>query len=185
MSDYRRYRVPGATVFVTLVTYRRRPILTTQDGRRILRESIQAVKHARPMEFVATVLLPDHWHALIELPPGDADYSTRLKRIKEEFTKSWLGLGLPETPVTASQRRRGERGVWLPRFWEETIEDEEDIESFVDYIHYNPAKHGLAERVRDWPWSSFHRFVRLGHYPPDWGGVAPQSAGLKKEWGEP
>ena len=170
---------------ITIVTYNRRPILTTREGRRLLHAAIDTVREERPFHFTATVLLPDHWHMVIELPRGDTDYSTRIKRIKEEFTKDWLAAGHPEAAVTASQRSRGERGVWRPRFWEHTLRSEEELDACADYIHYNPVKHGLAPRVRDWPWSSFHRFVKAGHYDPEWGGVAPKSLTLKRDWGEP
>ncbi|MEK0363155.1 hypothetical protein V6943_12180 [Pseudomonas sp. CBC3] len=39
----------------------------------------------------------------------------------------------------------------------------------MDYLHWNPVKHGLVTQVGDWPWSSFHRLVREGIYPADWG----------------
>ncbi len=138
MSDYRRYFVPGGMCFFTVVTYARRPILTTGEGRKFLRSAVCKIKQDRPFELFATVLLPDHWHLVIQLPPGDSDYSTRIKRIKEEFTHKWLEAGLPEAPITPAQRKKGERGIWQPRFWEHTIEDEDDLESCVDYIHWNP-----------------------------------------------
>ena len=185
MSDYRRWFVPGGMFFFTVVTYGRRPILTTDSGRLFLRSAIEEVRKDRPFELFATVLLPDHWHLIMQLPPGDADYPTRMKRIKEEFTKSWLGAGLPEAAVTAAQARKGERGIWQPRFWEHTIEDEADLEGCTDYSHWNPRKHRLASRVRDWPWSSFQRFVAAGTYDMDWGGEEPQSSIVAADWGEP
>jgi len=186
MSDYRRWFVPGGTYFFTLVTYGRRPILTTDSGRRFLREAIDTIRASRPCTFLATVLLPDHWHMVLQLPRNDANYSTRLKRIKEEFTSRWLGAGLPEASVTEAQQRKGERGVWQPRFWEHTIQDEDDLEYCVDYCHWNPRKHGLVKRVRDWPWSSFHRFVTVGHYDIDWGGTEPETIrAIADDRGEP
>ena len=133
---------------------------------------------------VATVLLPDHWHVVLALPSGDSNYSMRIKRIKEEFSKNWLEQGLPEVEVTDAQRERGERGIWQPRFWEHTIMDEQDLEGCVDYVHWNPRKHGLVSRVKDWPWSSFHRYVAAGHYSIDWGGTAPTSYSTTRDWGE-
>ena len=185
MSDFRRWFVPGGTYFLTVVTYVRRPILTTDAGRRFLREAIQEIRVTRPFTLVATVLLPDHWHLVMSLPRADADYSTRMKRIKEEFTKHWLEAGLSEAQVTASQKTNGERGIWQPRFWEHTIEDEVDLEGCVDYIHWNPRKHRLVKRVRDWEWSSFHRFVEEGQYGIDWGGTEPESFTRDADWGEP
>ncbi len=110
----------------------------------------------------------------MQLPSGDDRYSLRMKQIKAEFSEQWLEAGLSEAKVTQSQRERGERGIWQPRFWEHMVRDEDDLERCADYIHWNPRKHGLVERVADWPWSSFHRFVRLGQYDINWGGVAPK-----------
>ncbi len=185
MSDYRRYFVPGGMYYFTVVTYNRRPILTTIEGRKFLRNAISNVAQDWPFQLFATVLLPDHWHLVMQLPPGDADYSTRMKRIKEGFTRSWLGAGLPEAPMTDAQRANGERGIWQPRFWEHTIEDEVDLERCVDYIHWNPRKHNLVERVQDYRWSSFHRFVRSGQYDLEWGGSEPESILGDDSWGEP
>ena len=169
MPDYRRYFVPGATYFFTVVTHERKPFLTTPLARRCLRESMAAVRARRPFELTAIVLLPDHLHALRTLPAGDAAYSVRWKRIKEEFTQRYLQAGGAEGQRSASRQRRKERGIWQRRFWEHTIHDEDDFERHVDYIHYNPVKHGLVSCPRDWPYSSFHRWVKLGVYTNYWG----------------
>lgn len=126
-------------------------------------------------ETVAIVLLPDHLHAVWTLPQGDNDYSTRWKQIKDKFTQDWLAAGGSELPVTPSQKKRGHRGIWQRRFWEHTIRDEEDLENHVDYIHYNPVKHGHAKRPWDWPYSTFRKFVAQGHYPKDWGRTEPEN----------
>ncbi len=77
--------------------------------------------------------------------------------------------GGTESKQSRSRRRKRERGVWQRRFWEHQIRDERDLQRHVDYIHYNPVKHGLVENVEDWPWSSYHRWVREMPYPqPDW-----------------
>ena len=186
MSDYRRYFVPGGTYFFTIVTYGRRPILTTDSGREFLRNATEEIRAKRPFELIATVLLPDHWHLVMKLPPGDDQYSIRVKRIKEEFSKAWLGAGLPEATMTPAQRKKGERGIWQPRFWEHLIADENDLVACVDYIHWNPRKHDVVRRVQDWRWSSFFRFVRSGDYPIDWGGEMPKSIEHRVaiNWGE-
>jgi putative transposase len=184
MSDYRRWFVPGGTFFLTIISYGRRPIFTTDAGRRFLRSAMETVRKKREFSLFATVLLPEHWHLILQLPSGDSAYSVRMKRIKEEFTKSWLDAGLPEARVTASEAKRGERGIWQLRFWEHTIEDESDLERSTDYIHWNPRKHGLVARVCDWPWSSFHRFVREGTYDLNWGGEEPRGIAGDADWGE-
>ena len=185
VSDYRRWFVAGGTFFLTVVAYKRRPILTTEAGRTFLRNAIQSVRRSHPFTLVANVLLPDHWHLVMRLPPGDARYSLRVRQLKVEFTNQWLAAGLSEAKVTESQQVRNERGIWQPRFWEHTVRDDEDLERCADYIHWNPRRHKLVSRVADWQWSSFHRFVRLGHYDSEWGGTAPKCAADGSDWGEP
>ncbi len=168
MSNYRRSRI-GQVFFFTVVTDRRRPILTTDLGRAALHKAIETVRDETPFELPAIVLLPDHMHAVWELPQGDTDYSTRWKRIKALFTKEWRRNGGETPPRSESRQKRGEHGIWQRRFFEHTCRDERDLKRCVDYIHVNPLKHGLVERVCDWPWSSFHRYVQLGEYTNDWG----------------
>jgi putative transposase len=169
MSDYRRYYVPGGTYFFTIVTHERRPILTTDLARRCLHEAIETVRKKRPFEVPAIVLLPDHWHMMLTLPTGDDRYATRLRRIKEEFTKLFLDGGGSEGDRSLSRQKRSERGVWQRRFWEHTIEDEEDFDRHFDYIHYNPVKHGCTTSPCHWPYSSIHRWVQHGVYEIGWG----------------
>ena len=173
MPNYRRNYVPGGTCFFTLVTHERRPILTSPLGRRCLRAAIQTVRRRRPFAVVGIVLLPDHLHTVWTLPPGDARYPTRLRRIKEAFTEAFLSAGGAEGGRSASRVSRGERAVWQRRFWEHTVRDEDDLARCLDYLHFNPVKHGLVSGVRDWPWSSFHRYVEAGDYPPGWGSGPP------------
>ena len=185
MSDFRRYFVPGGSYFFTVVTYGRRKILTEGLGRLHLHNAFIKIKRKYPFQQLACCLLPEHLHAIWVLPSGDADYSTRWKRIKEEFTQTWLAAGGSEASVTPSQKKRGQRGVWQPRFWEHTLRDETDLETHFDYIHWNPRKHGLVKRVRDWPWSTFHKHVRLGHDDIDWGGTEPTHLSEVESFGEP
>jgi putative transposase len=173
MPAYRRYYVPGATYFFTVVTHERRPILIDPMARRCLRNAFTVVRERWPFTVVAIVLLPNHLHAVWSLPVGDSDYSLRWRRIKNEFTSSYLASGGVETSQTKSRVRRGERGVWQRRFWEHMCRDEADLARCVDYIHWNPKKHGLVRSINQWPWSTFHRYVREGEYGADWGGSDP------------
>jgi len=169
MTSWRRAYLPGGTFFFTVVTCDRSPILTTPLGRVLLQEVTVECRRQWPFDLAAVVLLPDHLHALWRLPEGDTDYSKRWGWLKKELTKRWLARGGTERPVSDSQQRNRRRGVFQRRFWEHLIRDERDLERHMDYIHYNPVKHGLVGRVSEWPWSSFHRFVRAGEYPADWG----------------
>ncbi len=100
------------------------------------------------------------------LPRDDADFSGRWKRFKSLFTRHVAVHNRQYEP-----NQRGEYALWQRRFWEHTIRDDADLVRHIDYIHYNPVKHGLAAQVRDWPHSSFHRYVKLGALPKDWGGI--------------
>jgi putative transposase len=131
------------------------------------------VKTRHPFDLLADVLVPDHLHAVWALPPGDSAYPARWAQLKQSFTRSFLASGGAEGCRSASRVRRRERAVWQRRYWEHTIRDEDDLKRCVDYIHWNPVKHGLVERVQDYPWSTFHRFVRPGEYDLDWGRVNP------------
>ncbi len=164
MVQFRRNRVPGGTYFFT-VTLRDRRSQALTDHIGPLREAFRAVRAARPFEVVAMVVLPEHLHAVIRLPEGDADYSGRWRAIKGQFSHALVKAGVP-----LEQDRRGEYRLWCRRFWEHSIRDERDLETHVHYVHYNPVKHGWVTRVADWPWSSFHRYVRMGWADPDWGG---------------
>ena len=165
MPDYRRNRVPGGTYFFTVNLLQRHSCLLVEhiDA---LRDAVRKVRAQRPFHIDAWVVLPDHTHCVWTLPPGDADYSARWKAIKIAFAKT-----LPKTERLSTVReRKGERGIWQRRFWEHTIRDDRDYAAHVDYIHINPLKHGLVQRVSDWPYSSCHRFVAEGSYPNDWAG---------------
>ena len=169
MPNYRRAYVPGGTVFLTIVTYRREPLLEGQENMGLLRRALRQVVREAPFRVPAAVVLPDHVHFLWCLPRGDADYSRRVGRMKVLFTRSLRGAGAPVTGVSQSRLTHRESDVWNRRFWEHTIEDEGDFERHLDYIHYNPVKHGLVSCPHLWPFSSFLRWARAGLYPEEWG----------------
>jgi putative transposase len=120
--------------------------------------------------------LPHPRHRAASRPSArsDSDYSGNWRWIKGAFTQQWLLAGGEEAAPSASRVAKGEHGVWQRRFWEQQIRDETDLERHVDYIHYNPVKHGHAARPADWPWSSFLRHVDLGQYPADWATIEPR-----------
>ncbi|SHF09829.1 putative transposase [Microbulbifer donghaiensis] len=160
--EYRRAYLPGACYFFTVVTDRRQPLLVDYIDR--LRHAFRQVRNKHPFEIQAIVVLPDHLHTLWKLPRGDHDYSSRWMKIKRSFS-----AGLPATGLRESQRAKREKGIWQRRFWEHLIRDEEDWQRHLDYIHYNPVRHGYVRRAREWPYSSFHRLVAQGWYTEDWG----------------
>jgi putative transposase len=166
MPDYRRAWHPGGTYFFTvnLLQRHRNALLTERIDS--LRTSVDLVRQRHPFKIHGWVVLPNHLHCVIEFPDGDADFATRWRLIKAGFSKS-----LPKTEKRSEARiGRGERGIWQRRFWEHLIRDEADFQAHMDYVHINPLKHGLVQRVADWPYSTFHRLVIAGIYPADWGG---------------
>ena len=173
MSDYRRWYLPGATYFFTLITCNRQPLFWNSAGREVLGRVMREVCQEQPFSTRAIVLLPDHLHTIWTLPTGDCDYSTRWRKIKGRFASRWVDVGGLEVLPSLSRIAKGERGVWQRRFWERSVRDEVELERLCDYIHFNPVKHGHAGRPQDWPWSSFHRFVRSGDYSADWGRQLP------------
>ncbi|MBE9107826.1 transposase [Nodosilinea sp. LEGE 07298] len=164
---YRRAQTLGATYFFTVVTYNRQPLFHHDETIALLRKAFHIVKAEYPFTIDAIVILPDHIHSIWTLPEGDADFSSRWKRIK-----AWFSLRCPEAykqQQSISRLRKGEQAIWQRRFWEHQIRNEADFRQHVDYIHYNPVKHNLVNRPLDWPYSSFHRYVADRAYPADWG----------------
>ena len=163
--QYRRKYVKGGTFFFTVNLLDRNKSLLVEHID-LLRESIRFVKSQRPFYIDAWVVLPDHLHAVLTLPDDDVDYSSRWREIKKRFSKS-----LPKTEfLTQTRKRKNERGIWQRRFWEHTIRDDNDYWHHVNYVHFNPLKHGLVSQVADWPYSSFHRAVKQGIYANNWCG---------------
>ena len=165
MVAYRRNRVAGGTYFFTVTLHDRasRRLVEYMDELRVV---IRDVMRERPYRIDAMVVMPDHLHAVWTLPPGDTDYAGRWRLIKSRFARSMVRAG-----VNLGRNKKGEYDLWQRRYWEHTVRDERDFERHVDYIHYNPVKHGWVTQVHDWPYSTFHRYVRQGIYPIDWAGV--------------
>lgn len=154
--------------FLTVVTHERRPLFSMPANVDCLRQAVGQVRRERPFEIVAAVVVPDHLHFLWELPQGDKDFSTRVGRMKALFTRSMPEKLNSASHQSASRRKHRDSGIWQRRFWEHTIRDERDFEKHMNYIHYNPVKHGLAGCPHDWPYSSFQKWVEKGVYTRDW-----------------
>ena len=165
MSRYRRARYEGGTFFFTVnLADRSRDDLVRHIDR--LRKAYATVMRRHAFETIAICMLPDHLHAIWSLPPGDADFALRWSLIKSSFSR-----GLRVAPLrSASKVAKREKRIWQRRYWEHAIRDDGDLSRHVDYIHFNPVKHGYVSRVCDWPHSSFGRYVERGLLPPDWGG---------------
>lgn len=164
MTQYRRIHSPGATWFFTANLADRRSTLLVE---RIdtLRAAVRYVQTRHPFHIQAMVALPDHLHAVWTLPQGDSDYPLRWRLLKTWFSRQ-VSHGEHRS---ASRIDKHERGLWQRRYWERLIRDEADLRSHIDYVHFNPVKHGHALRAADWPYSTLHRYVTSGVLPPDWG----------------
>ena len=180
VPEYRRLRVAGGCYFFTVcLADRRSDLLVREVG--ALRAAVGRVLVLRPFRVDAFVVLPDHLHAVWTLPAGDADFSGRWLLIKRGFSLAVAG-GVEGRSLSRLGKR--ERGVWQRRFWEHLIRDARDYAAHVDYVHFNPVRHGLVSRVGDWPYSSFGRAVARGDYPAGWGDEGVGGVGGEGDFGE-
>ncbi|MFB0949131.1 MAG: transposase [Burkholderiaceae bacterium] len=166
MINYRRAYHAGGIYFLTLNLLERTNNHLLIDQIDLLKKVVMEVRKRYPFEIHAWVVLPEHMHMLMGLPEGDADFSQRVRLIKSNFSRR---IATNELRSTVRVRHQ-ERGIWQRRFWEHLIRDEADYRAHMDYIHYNPVKHGWVAQVKDWPYSTFHRCVQEGIYPESWAG---------------
>ncbi len=159
MSNYRRSNTAGACYFFTVVTCQRKKIFSDNENIDVLRGAFRKIKKRQPFEIEAIVILHDHLHCLWKLPKADNDYSGRWREIKKHVTRQ----------ISDTRNKRNEGDVWQRRFWEHQIRDEKDWQNHMDYIHYNPVKHGYVSQPSQWPYSSFGKWVRNGVYEMNWG----------------
>ena len=175
MVNYRRNYQKGGCYFFTLTLHDRTSALLVKQIDS-LRKAFSAVNKKYPFRIDAISIMPDHLHILMQLPKDCSNYPIRIQQIKAAFTRSIRRQG-----VSAGIAQKGQYKIWQSRYWEHTIRDESDWQNHVDYIHFNPVRHGLVACVADWPYSSFHRFVEQGVLPEDWGGEYKPVSGM---WGE-
>ena len=167
IMKYRRAKIEGGTYFFTVVTDRRREFLCFPENILLLRQAVREVMAEYPFDINACVILPNHIHCVWTLPEGDRDFSNRWRLVKNYFTqkcdRQYHGQ------ISASKQQKQEKAIWQRRFWEHCIVDETDFINHVEYIHYNPVKHGLVKAPKDWQYSSFLKYVRQGIYDINWG----------------
>ena len=163
MPNYIRAKSEGGYYFFTVVTYQRMRLFRKDSSRQLLRQAITKTQSRHPFEIIAFCLLPDHLHCIWKLPEDDADFSTRWSSIKGLFSHSFLQANRQQYKQS-SRADTGEVCIWQKRFWEHHIRDERDLHRHINYIHYNPVKHGLVQSAKDWPWSTYSRFVKEGYY---------------------
>lgn len=160
MPNFRRYYLPNRLVFITSVTHNRCHHLEGALNLLVFWETLRNVQEIHLFHLFAYVILPDHFHWIMQLPEDAPNFSRVLHSVKSNFSRN-LKIALnSQIPLN----------IWQDRFWDHIIRDEDDLKNHLDYIHWNPVKHGLVKVVKDWPYSSFHKFVAQGAYPGDWGG---------------
>ena len=154
MTNIRRYFARGQTCFLTHVIHNRRPILVEHFD--LLWRALENVREQHRLILDAWVVLPDHIHMLIRL--DGQDISDLMRRFKLSFSLSY-------------RHRAGltQGRLWQYRFWDRIIRDQEELNRHIDYIHYNPVKHGLSDNPFAWRYSSASQYLSQGYYAPDWG----------------
>jgi putative transposase len=159
MPNYRRLYLPGQPVFITAVTYKRRRIFNNPQTILVLLETMDAVKLLRPYEMLAYVIIPDHIHLLIKTPEESPNFSPIISSIKRNFIRNYRRSidGIDQSPI------------WQARFWDHVIKDDNDFEKHLDYIHWNPVKHGYVNDPVQWKWSTFSNWFEDGFYDEAWG----------------
>lgn len=173
MRTYMRSRVKGGTYFFTVNLAERHGNTLLVDHINALKAAFQRTRQDLPFAMPGYVVLPEHLHCLWRLPDDDDDFPTRWRLIKSRFSRS----------LPAGERRsrsrigKNERGFWQRRYWEHLVRDEADFRRCLDYIHYNPVKHGHAAHACDWPHSSFRHWVARGVYPMDWAATGDGGCG--------
>lgn len=171
MPEYRREYIPGGLYFFTVNTYKKQPVLVEDGIRNALRDGINLARQSHPFSIDAWVLLPDHLHCIWRLPEEDGNFSLRWSIIKRHVTKYSETQRHHSIRRSVSRKNRNEGSLWQRRFWEHQIRDEADYRKHIDYIHWNPIKHGYVKQLKDWPYSTFHRYVAQGLYSEDWAGI--------------
>jgi len=165
MSNYRRMFAQNHPVFITISTYNKQPIL--DNHYKLIKESWKAAKAKFNFNIFAYCILPDHIHLILELD-NIFDYPKIIGFMKWYFSRNIDSKFTKPIYLSDSKQKKREKGIWQRRYYEHTIRNDDEFQTYVDYIHYNPVKHGWIKSVKDWKYSSFHDFVKLDHYDIEW-----------------
>ena len=163
--NYRRVFVPNGYVHIIITSYERKPVFI--DNIEILRTAFRNVQNLYKFEIIAICIMPEHIHLILH-PENIDNYPKIISSIKHYFSRN-VGQVCPTYDLKIGYKNKREKGIFQRRYWEHTIKDEEELNNQIDYIHYNPVKHALVNSVKDWQYSSFHKFVKQGLYENDWG----------------
>jgi len=153
MSDHESHFRPDRTWFLTITLAEAgSDLLTRHVG--ALADSARDFEGLHPFYTIATVILPDHMHAIWVLPEDDGDFHRRVTYLKESFARRMIEGG--HVPA----RKHGK--IWHARYWDYKIRNTVELERHIGYIHGNPVKHGLVSHPDKWRYSTWHRFREDG-----------------------
>jgi len=158
MPNYRRIYQPNACVFITVVTAQRTPYFHHKENILLYQETLQNVQNLYPFDLIAYVILPDHFHWLLNLTGNNKDFSKIVHSFKRNFTVNYKHFNDIQQPLS----------IWQKRYWDHMIRNEKDLQKHLDYIHWNPVKHKIASQPDQYEFSSFNKFIENGFYPSGW-----------------
>jgi len=159
VPNFRRYYIPNAVVFITVVTHDRKPYLEPADDIELFWNTVRRVQTIHPFRLLAYVILPDHFHWLMRVDSESGNFSSILHSIKRNYTLNFKKAHSITIPFN----------LWQERFWDHVIRDERDLNNHFDYIHWNPVKHGYVKRPEDWSYSTYLHWLKRGYYELGWG----------------
>jgi putative transposase len=160
MPNFRRFYIPDALVFITCVTYDRIHYLEDRQNLDLFWQTLRDIQVIHPFHLLAYVILPDHFHWILQIPEGQPNFSQVMQSIKRGFSFAFKN----------TYSIQGSVHLWQDRFWDHVIRNEIDLERHFDYIHWNPVKHQYVQDPGAWEESSLHHWIRKGYYPASWGG---------------
>ena len=159
MPNFRRYYIPNAVVFITCNTKNRLPYLQAEDDVELFFNTLHRVQEIHSFRLLAYVILPNHFHWLLQLENDESNFSTIMHSTKRNFTLNY------KEAHSIDQSFK----LWQARFWDHVIRNENDLQNHFDYIHWNPVKHGYVASPDEWPHSTFMHWFKQDFYKPGWG----------------
>jgi putative transposase len=159
MPDYRRFYIPNAIVFITCVTRNRYPYLKSQSDIELFFTTLKNVNAIKPFELMASVILPDHFHWLMKTDQLSGNFSIVMHSTKSNFTRNYKREHNVQRSIS----------IWQRGFWDHVIRNERDLKIHLDYIHWNPVKHGFVTKPEDWIYSTYRNWLDRGYYEVGWG----------------
>ena len=159
MPNFKRYYIPNAYIFITCATKDRIPYLESDENVKLFWKTSRRVHDIHPFNIFAYVILPDHFHWLMQVEHQSGNFSQVMHSFKWNFTRNYK----------KQYKISGSLSLWQPRYWDHVIRDQQDLHKHFDYIHWNPVKHYLVESPGEWIHSSFLCWYKRGEISEGWG----------------